>query len=258
MRRPTPQFRPIRRTPPPHAARMPAAPNEQVVIDGPAASGKSTVARAVAQALGAFYLSTGDIYRALTWQALARGLDPTAQPDAVVAMLAELTLDLKRGPDGRMQVWLNGTLVPESALRAPATTAQVSQVARIPAVRAWLVPHQRDCRRVGLLVMEGRDIGTVIFPAARYKFFLTATPEERARRRLAQGGETPDGATVASVAAEIAARDRLDSTRAVAPLRQAPDAVLVDSTGLTVPEVVARIVQEVRRRQALPTPVPAL
>ena len=111
MRRPTPQFRPIRRTPPPHAARMPAAPNEQVVIDGPAASGKSTVARAVAQALGAFYLSTGDIYRALTWQALARGLDPTAQPDAVVAMLAELTLDLKRGPDGRMQVWLNGTRV---------------------------------------------------------------------------------------------------------------------------------------------------
>ena len=132
---------------------------------------------------------------------------------------------------------LNGSC-PGSKLRSPEVAAFVSPVAALPVVRDYLKELQRDSVKLGLIVMEGRDIGTVIFPDAKFKFFLTATPEERARRRLAQAGETFDGATLESVARDIAERDRIDSSRAVAPLKPATDAEIVDTSNMTIDEVI--------------------
>jgi CMP/dCMP kinase len=224
-----------------------AQPGDPVIaIDGPAASGKSTVAKSLAKALGGTYVSTGDMYRAVTWAALQRGLLPEQQSDEVIALLPTLDLQLRRAGDGLMALWLAGEPATPAALRTPAVSAQVSHVARLGAVREWLVARQRACRELGLMVMEGRDIGTVVFPAARHKFFLTASPLERARRRLSQGGETVDGATLQAVTDQIAERDRLDSTRAIAPLRPADDAILVDSSTLSVAEVVALLLAHIK------------
>jgi cytidylate kinase len=217
----------------------------KIAIDGPAASGKSTVARLVATRLGGFYVSTGDLYRAVSWVALERGLDVANDPAAVTALLA--TLDLRYGVagPGRLQLYLNGEPVAPEPLRSAAVAAVVSLVARLPAVRAWLCDRQRDCCALGTVVMEGRDIGTVILPDAPFKFFLTASPEERARRRLAQPGEVPPGSTVASVAAQIAERDRIDSSRAVAPLRAAADAATLVTDGMTPEAIAEHIVRAV-------------
>lgn len=220
--------------------------NRVVAIDGPAASGKSTVARLVAARLGGIYISTGELYRTLTWLALERGIDPAREPARVAALLSGLDLAYALDAAGQPVLHLDGRPVPLPAIRAPAVVAAVSFVARIPEVRAWLLGRQRAAAGLGLLVMEGRDIGTVVFPDTPHKFFITASPEVRARRRLAQAGETPAGATVASVAAEIAERDRLDSTRAVAPLRPAPDAELIDTDPLTAEQVAERIAERVR------------
>lgn len=222
--------------------------DEVVAIDGPAASGKSTVARLVAAELGVPYINTGNLYRAITWLAMASGDDWAAPEFDFAPLLAGLTIEHRREPDGSLVMLIDGRLA-GSELRTPEVAAQVSAVAARPEVRQWLIGRQRDCTALGLVVMEGRDIGTVIFPRARYKFFLTASPEVRARRRLAQDGETVAGATVASVAAEIARRDALDSSRTHAPLRRAADAELVDSSALTVTQVVDLVARRVRARQ---------
>lgn len=211
-----------------------------IAIDGPAASGKSTVARLVAARLGGYYISTGEMYRALAWELLRRGLDPAADPAGVAALLPQLKLHCELR-NGRPELVLNGELVPAAAIRAPEIAAAASVAAALPAVRAWLLERQRDTARLGLVVLEGRDIGTVVFPDTPHKFFITARPETRAQRRLAQAGETAPGATVASVAAAIAERDRRDATRAVAPLRPAADAVIIETDTLTAEEVAARI-----------------
>jgi CMP/dCMP kinase len=218
----------------------------KIAIDGPAASGKSTVAGLVAARLGGYCVNTGDLYRAVSWAALERGLDVAGDPAAVVALLATLDLRYRVTAPGKLQLCLNGQPVPQERLRAAAVAAVVSLVARLPAVRAWLRDRQRECCALGTVVMEGRDIGTVILPEAPFKFFLTASPEERARRRLAQGGEVAPGATVASVAAQIAERDRIDSSREVAPLRAAADAVTICTDGLAPEAVADRIVEAVR------------
>ncbi len=222
--------------------------NLVIAIDGPAASGKSTVARLVAARLGGVYINTGDMYRTVTWIALGRGINPAAQPEAVAALLPELDLEYRLGAERRPVLWLGNAPVPAEKIRAPEVAAAVSQVAKIAAVRDWMLERQRAARAVGTLVMEGRDIGTVVFPETPHKFFVTASPEVRARRRLAQAGETPDGATVESVAAEIAERDRIDSTRAVAPLRPAPDAVLVNTDAFTAEQVADLIAGTVRKK----------
>jgi len=157
-------------------------------------------------------------------------------------------LEFRLDAPGQPVLYLNGVTVPQAEIRAPAVAAAVSHVAKIPEVRTWLLARQRDTRSLGLIVMEGRDIGTVIFPDAPFKFFVTASPEVRARRRLLQAGETADGATIATVAAEIAERDRLDSTRAVAPLKPAPDAVLLNTDALTADQAAEQIAQTVRTR----------
>lgn len=222
--------------------------HRQIAIDGPAASGKSTVAKLVAQRLGGFYINTGDMYRAVTRAALEAGIDAEAAPEAVVALLARI--DLRYRLRGGMPVLhLDGEPVVQDSIRAPEVARVVSFVARIAGVRDWLRERQRETRALGTIVMEGRDIGTVILPDASHKFYVTASPEVRAKRRLAQAGEVADGATLASVAAEIAERDRIDSTRAVAPLRPAEDAIHIDTDHLTIEQVVETIVAHVRGGQ---------
>lgn len=219
-----------------------------IAIDGPAASGKSTVARRVAERLGGCYVSTGDMYRAISWESLRRGIAPLEHPDRIAAMLDEISLECVAGSGGLPRMVVDGTEIGPEKLHSPQVADRVSDVAAIPAVRSWLVERQRATARLGLVVLEGRDIGTVIFPDARHKFFLTATPEERARRRLAQGGDVPDNATIESVAAQIARRDHIDSTRKVAPLKAADDALVIDSTGMSVDQVVDLIVRNVTGR----------
>lgn len=219
--------------------------NVQITIDGPAASGKSTIARLVAERLDGFYINTGDMYRTLTWVIRECGFDPKIDTAAIVALLDEINIRYEISPNGVPQLLLNGEPVQQTDIRNPKVAAEVSDVAKIREVRTWMVQRQRLTARLGLVVMEGRDIGTVVFPEAAHKFFLTASPAERARRRLNQAGESPCDATVESVAAEIARRDRIDSTRAVAPLRPARDAVTIDSTHMTQEEVATQIINTI-------------
>lgn len=209
-----------------------------VAIDGPAGSGKSTIARALAERLGVAYLDTGAMYRAVTWAVLHAGVDPTAAAD-VGAIAARCNIVVGEG------VTVDGVDV-TTEIRGPEVSAAVSIVAAHPQVRAALVPQQRGwAARAGGGVMEGRDIGSVVFPDADLKVFLTARPEVRARRRAAQVGEA-DAATIARWAENLAERDRLDSTRADSPLIEADGAVVVDTSDLDIGAVVERIVELMR------------
>jgi len=206
-----------------------------VAIDGPGGVGKSTVARRVAGRLGLPYLDTGATYRAATLRTLRAGADP-GDEDAVLAALEGIEIDFEDGV-----VRLDGEDV-TAAVRAPAVTAAVSAVSAHRRVRQRIVARQRRWveTRGGNAVVEGRDIGTVVFPGAAVKVFLTARPEVRAARRARDpvtGRRDP-----ARVAAELAARDRADSTRPVSPLRAASDAVVIDTSDLDIDEVVDRIV----------------
>ena len=210
--------------------------SQVIAIDGPAASGKSTAARNLAAKLGIPYINTGSLYRAIAWKAARLGIS-TRDEAALRAMLADTTIRYAaRNPGENPDIEIDGVF-PGQELRAPEIAQGASNVAAIPFVREFTLQIQRDTAKSSLVVMEGRDIGTAVFPDAKYKFFLTASPRVRALRRLAQGGETPDNATVDSVAAEIAERDKQDMNRATAPLRQAEDAVVIDSSGMTAEDV---------------------
>ncbi len=216
-----------------------------IAIDGPAASGKSTVASIVAQRLGARYINTGNMYRALTLAAIKRKIDLSkADSDEIAEFLCRTSLDYSTdGTDER--IILDGEDV-RSDIRSPQVVALVSKMAAIEAVRKWLVEKQRQiAKKSCLAVMEGRDIGTVVFPDAKWKFFLTASPEIRAKRRIEQSGEIAKGATVASVAMEIAERDRMDMSRKVAPLTRAEDAVLIDTSDFSIGQVAEMIIKAV-------------
>src|SRR5438270_1574799 len=202
-----------------------------VAIDGPAGSGKSTVARAVAKRLGVAYLDTGAMYRSVAFAALDHGVD-TSDGDALAKLANELDIQLGE------RVLVDGVDA-TAAIRGPEVTAIVSAVSMHPQVRADMVRRQRRwATEHGGGVAEGRDIGTVVFPDADVKVFLTASEEERARRRQ-QDDRAPD---VAAVAADLARRDALDSNRAASPLRPAEDAVVIDTTGRTVDDVVDQVV----------------
>ena len=221
-----------------------------IAIDGPAASGKSTVAALAAQALGAVNVNTGAMFRAVTLAGMRRGVrtPEDCTEERFQAILNEIRLTYATAPEGSMELQLDGAF-PGAELRSPEVAALVSPVATLGCVREYLKKWQRSLAETldgRLMVMEGRDIGTAIFPDAKWKFFITATPEERARRRLAQSGENVSGATLAQVAAQIAERDRIDSTRAIAPLRPAPDAEKIDTTGMTIDEVVKRVTDRVQ------------
>jgi cytidylate kinase len=202
-----------------------------VAIDGPAGSGKSTVARAVAARLGVAYLDTGAMYRSVAFAGLERGVDPQ-DGEALAKLAAELDIDVGE------RVLVDGVDA-TAAIRGPAVTSVVSAVSAHPAVRAEMVRRQRRwADEHGGGVAEGRDIGTVVFPDADAKVFLTASEDERAHRRQ-RDDRAPD---VGAVAAELARRDALDSTRATSPLRPADDAVVIDTTGRTVDDVVDQVV----------------
>ena len=205
-----------------------------IAIDGPAGSGKSTVAKMVAQRVGANYVNTGSLYRAIAW-----AMQQTKVTEVTAEFLATLKLEY-RGSD----LYLNNAKTGEE-LRTAQVASAASKVAALPMVREYLLAVQRDAAKTQWIVMEGRDIATVVFPDAKYKFFVTATPEERARRRFAQAGEIPDGATFDKVLQEIRERDERDMNRAVAPLRPATDATIIDTTHLTIPEVVTAIAEKI-------------
>ncbi|MFA7229800.1 MAG: (d)CMP kinase [Victivallaceae bacterium] len=215
-----------------------------IAIDGPAASGKSTIAGLVAEKLHIPYINTGNMYRAVALQALRDQIDLKKCSDVLLApTLHSLRIEYARTAQGNFEIKLNGGF-PGAEIRSPEVASYVSQVAALPSVRDWLKEKQREFAELGWIVMEGRDIGTVIFPDAEFKFFLTATPEERARRRLAQDGENFDGATLESVTKSIAERDRIDSTRDIAPLKPAEDAIILDTTGLGINQVVEIILEK--------------
>lgn len=218
-----------------------------VAIDGPAASGKSSTAQAVARALGWAHLDSGALYRALTLAVLdnlgegGRGKGEWAG-QRIVALAEDLPVRLVLASDGFIPE-VAGVDVAE-AIRGERVTAHVSAVAAIPEVRAWANAQQRRAvaeHPVGVVV-DGRDIGTVVFPDAPVKVFLTATPDERARRRITQRGEALDERRLARESQALAARDTADSNRPVAPLKPAADAAVLDTTHLTLDEQVRRIV----------------
>lgn len=213
-----------------------------LAIDGPAGAGKSTVARSVAAALGWRFVDSGAIYRALALAVLRHGVDP-ADEDAVAALAGRISIDLDGG-----RVWLDGDDVGDR-IRAADVTGIVSAVAAHPRVRAALLGVQRDLAASADVVMEGRDIGTAVLPDAEIKVYLTAAVEERARRRALETGLPQDDVTLRSVAASLSERDVADATRDASPLARAEDAIEVDTTGLTLDEVVARICDIVGARR---------
>jgi len=218
-----------------------------IALDGPAGAGKSTIARRVAEILGILYLDTGAMYRAIGIKAVAQGLSPKDEA-AVGAMLESTDLDI-RFVAGMQEVWLDGVNVSE-AIRTPEASRAASDVSTLPVVRRALVDMQRKIASRQSLVMDGRDIGTHVLPDARHKFFLTASVAERAHRRLLDLKNRGDATvTLNEVKADIEYRDRQDSERAFAPLRQADDAILVDTTDLSIEEVVQTILDLIAARQ---------
>jgi len=205
-----------------------------IAIDGPSGVGKGTVARAIADAFGYRHVDTGAMYRALAWRVIDLGVDLENEP-AVFALASRSEIVVANG-----QVAVDGVDV-TSAIRTPQIDRAVTSVARMPSVRELFVVRQRALGRDGGIVMEGRDIGTVVFPDADVKIYLDASPEERARRRAADPAHGGRGQALATVASAMADRDRIDSTRAASPLMIAPDAVVVDTSGLAVPDVVAKV-----------------
>ena len=205
-----------------------------VALDGPSGTGKSTVARLLATRLGARYLDTGAMYRALTWAVLRSGVDLT-DAESVAKVAGEADLRIGTDPQG-YGVTVDGVDVAKE-IRGPEVTGAVSAVAAVPAVRKQLVAQQREIiAEAGRIVVEGRDIASVVAPDADLKVYLTASETARAQRRSAE-----DAADVTATAADLARRDKLDSTRKVNPLQQAPDAVVLDTTELGIDEVVARL-----------------
>ncbi len=211
-----------------------------IAIDGPAGAGKSTVARKVAVELGLTYIDTGAMYRALTWKALEQGID--LNDEVSVGKLAYSTkIRLIRSLEGSLRVECDGLDITDK-IREPAVSGVVSTVAAYPAVRKRMVEMQLAMAARGGVIMDGRDIGTQVLPHAKFKFFLTASLAERARRRwleLVSLGFNPD---LQELVAQISARDKQDENRETAPLTVAPDAAVIDTGGLSVDEVVNKIV----------------
>lgn len=214
-----------------------------VAIDGPAGAGKSTIARAAAAQLGFVYVDTGALYRTIGLAVCRRGIDGT-DTAGIVHTLPEIRVDLTY-QDGAQHVLLDGEDVSD-AIRTPEISVYASQVSVVPEVRAYLLDLQRDMARTQSVIMDGRDIGTVILPDARVKIFLTASPEKRAVRRCAELREKGQQVTLDEVLADMTRRDAQDEGRAVAPLKQAADAVRVDTSDLTLDESIEAVLRVIR------------
>jgi len=214
-----------------------------IAIDGPAGSGKSTLGRMLARSLNLLYIDTGSMYRAVALAVIDTALDPAGK-NAVTELAQRIDIDLEGDPD-TLKVWLEGRDVTDR-IRDEDITEMSSIVSTIPGVRRAMVARQRELGKRGA-VMNGRDIGTVVFPDADIKFFLTAAPEERAERRFKEDQVVNSNATFAQTFAEITERDRRDSTRADSPLKIADDAIVIDSTGLTIAATFDRMMEYVHR-----------
>jgi CMP/dCMP kinase len=212
-----------------------------IAIDGPAGSGKSTLGRMLARALNLLYLDTGSMYRAVALAVIEASLDP-ADGEAVTELAQRLDINLDGDPDS-LRVWLEGREVTER-IRGEDITAMSSIVSSIPGVRRSMVARQREMGKRGA-VMNGRDIGTVVFPDADIKFFLTASAEERAERRFKEDQAVNSDVTLAQTRAEMMERDRRDSTRVDSPLKIADDAIVVDSSSLSIQSVFERMMEYV-------------
>jgi cytidylate kinase len=212
-----------------------------IAIDGPSGAGKGTVARTIAHRLGYRHVDTGAMYRAVAWKALRDGV-PLDDEEHVAAIADRADIIVEGG-----LVKIDGYDI-TTAIRTPEMDKAASAVARLPKVRAALVARQRRLGEHGGVVMEGRDIGTVVFPNADVKIYLDASAEERARRRANDPAHTGAQAGQAAVAAAIDARDRSDTTRTASPLTLAPDAVLIDTTDMPIAAVVERVIQLVTQK----------
>ncbi len=220
---------------------------EIVTIDGPSGVGKSTISKMVADRLGYTYLDTGAMYRAVAWKCLQEGISPD-DGEQVAGLLADLRITLlppeREGDDVRVLV--DGRDVSRE-IRTPEMGMAASRVSALKPVREKLTRMQQEIGRAGKIVAEGRDTGTVVFPDAAWKFFLDATPEERARRRAEQLRQRGQKVDETEILAQIIRRDRDDSERTIAPLRAAPDAIRIDTTNLGPAEVVASILSHIRQ-----------
>jgi len=214
-----------------------------ITIDGPVAAGKTTAARLLAERLGYCYIDSGTMYRALAWKAIQEGID-VSSPTMLLDLLARTELEFRPGPE-RLRVLVDGEDVTD-ALRLPRTETASSILSVHPSVREELVRRQRQLGVGGGVVMDGRDIGTVVFPDAPVKFYLTASPEERGRRRFR---ESPHGTgSLEGTLAEVERRDRRDMERPSSPLKPAPDAILIDTTFLSAEEVVKELENHIHRK----------
>jgi len=217
-----------------------------ITIDGPVASGKSTIGYLLAQKLGYLYLDTGAMYRAVTWAALTRGV-PVEDERAVTALAEGLHIDITRPTvdDGRQYTVLADGEDVTWDIRRPEVDASVSVVSAYPGVRRAMVAHQRRIAAAGRVIMVGRDIGSVVLPDADLKLYLDATPQERARRRWLERQARGESVAYEEVLAMMLRRDEIDSHRAVSPLRVPDGAVVIDTTGLTIDEVLALILRRI-------------
>jgi cytidylate kinase len=210
-----------------------------IAIDGPAGAGKSTVAKILAKKLGFLYIDTGAMYRALTLKVLENNL-PINDLPGIIRLADGIKIGLRNNPDGPLTVILDGKDV-SSAIREPRITQFVSDIAKIKEVRQVLVKMQRELGQKGDCVLDGRDIGTVVFPQAQKKFFIDASAPERVSRRFKELQGLGRKVGEDEVAKDLANRDKIDSTREASPLRQAPDSIYIDTTNLSIDQVVEKM-----------------
>lgn len=222
---------------------------KSIAVDGPSGAGKSTLAKQLAEALGFLYVDTGAIYRTVGLYALRKSVSPDDVP-AIIALLDQISIDLRYGEDGLQHMYLGGEDVTEE-IRRHEVSRWASYVSAIPEVRAFLLQMQRSMAARQNVVMDGRDIGTVVIPDADVKIFLTASPHARARRRHAELLARGQECKLEEVLADIVERDQKDSSRAAAPLKQAEGAILVDTTEISLEQSLQVLLKLVKERIGL-------
>lgn len=215
-----------------------------VAIDGPAGAGKSTIAKIIAEKLGFFYIDTGAMYRALTLKVIEKDTDVT-DSERIVKIASDLSIDLINNPDGSLKVLLDGRDISRQ-IREPRITKFVSDIAKLKGVRDYMLKLQRNFGKRGNCVLDGRDIGTVVFPDAKKKFYLDAHFKERVKRRHSELRGLGQEVSAQEVESDLQNRDSIDSTREIAPLKKAEDAIYIDTTNISIEEVAEKVLSYIR------------
>lgn len=218
-----------------------------IAIDGFSSTGKSSISKIIAKKLGLIHMDTGALYRGITFYAIQNCLNPdkTIDISKLLSSLAEMKLEFQN-IDGELQLFLNGKNI-DKEIRFPQVSDYVSQVAKEADVRNFLLKTQRDIANKGGIIMDGRDIGTVVLPDADYKFFMTASQDERARRRFLELQAAGEKTDIETVKQNLISRDKIDSERKLSPLKQADDAVLIDNTNINKEETIALILSFIKK-----------